>query len=318
MEPRDKIRVGVVGVGHLGRHHARILSELEGCFLYGIVDIDPQRREEIAAEYQTRALSDYRELIGHVDAACIVVPTVLHHQIAGDLLQQGIDVLVEKPMTSTLDQARELIDLAHSGGALLQVGHLERFNGAVLALEQYIRDPRFIESYRIAPFINRGLDVDVVLDLMIHDIDIILSIVKSGIKRVDAVGVPVISPKIDIANARLEFDNGCLANVTASRVSLKKERKMRIFQEGSYFSLDYADSLLYSCTLSQDTSDGSPYPWHVVRTDIPVPDVEPLRAELEAFINSCSTRKRPLVAGEEGYDALAVAFMVLDRISSLP
>ena len=313
----DKLRVGVIGTGHLGRHHARIYSELENCELYGIVDIDPKQREEIAAIYNTRAFVDYRELIEHIDAVSVVVPTVLHYQISKDLLSHGIDVLVEKPMTSTLGQAWELLELSHQQKAILQIGHLERFNSAVLTLEKYLNNPRFIESYRIAPFIERGVDVDVVLDLMIHDIDIILSIVKSKIKKIEAVGVPVISPKIDIANARLEFENGCLVNVTASRVSLKKERKMRIFQEDAYFSLNYADCLLYSCTLERDATEGKTYPFRVIRNDIPVSKIEPLRAELEAFLNSCYTRQKPLVSGEEGYEALTVAFMILEKISSL-
>jgi len=312
----DKIRVGVIGVGHLGRHHARIYSEMEKCDLYGVVDIDPKQRDEVAEACNTNAFADYRELIGHVDAVSIAAPTMLHYQISKELISQGIDVLVEKPMTSTLAQASELLKLSHQHKVILQIGHLERFNSAVLALEKYIHNPRYIESNRIAPFIARGVDVDVVLDLMIHDIDIILSIVKSKIKKIEAVGVPVISPKIDIANARLEFENGCLVNVTASRVSLKKERKMRIFQEDAYFSLNYAESLLYSCTLEEDATEGKTYPFQVMRNDIPVAKVEPLRAELEAFRNSCSTRQKPLVSGEEGYEALTVAFMILEKISS--
>lgn len=313
----NKIKVGVIGVGHLGRHHARIFSELENCELYAVVDTDLNRAQEIAAEYRTRAMTDYNDLMGKVEAVSIVAPTVLHYQIAKDILSQGIDVLVEKPMTSTLQHARELIDLADCQKAILQVGHLERFNGAVLALEKYIDDPRFIESHRIAPFVDRGVDVDVVLDLMIHDIDIILSLVKSKARKIEAVGVPVISSKIDIANARLEFENGCLANVTASRVSLKKERKIRVFQKNAYFSLNYADSQLYSCTIKKDAEENKPYPFHVVRSDIPVQEVEPLRAELEAFIHSCHTRKKPVVSGEEGYEALAVAFEILEKIPSI-
>jgi len=313
----NKIKVGVIGVGHLGRHHARIFSEMEGCELYAVVDTDLNRAQEIAAGYRTSALTDYHDLVGKVAAVSVAVPTILHHRIARDLLSQGIDVLVEKPMTSTLQDARELIDLADRQKAILQVGHLERFNGAVLALEKYINDPRFIESHRIAPFVDRGVDVDVVLDLMIHDIDIILSLVKSRVRRIEAVGVPVISSKIDIANARLEFENGCLANVTASRVSLKKERKIRVFQKNAYFSLNYADSQLYSCTIEKDAEKNKQYPFHVVRNDIPVQEIEPLRAELEAFIHSCHTRKKPIVSGEEGYQALAVAFEILKKIPSL-
>ncbi|MCL6584156.1 MAG: Gfo/Idh/MocA family oxidoreductase [bacterium] len=312
----DKLAVGVVGVGHLGKHHARILADLKECKLYGVVDIDQRRAEEIAAQYQTRAFIDYHDLIGKVDAVSIAAPTIWHYQIARDFLAEGIDVLVEKPMTETLEHARELIDLADRHKAILQVGHLERFNGAVLALEKYIHDPRFIESHRIAPFVERGVDVDVVLDLMIHDIDIILSLVKSRARRIEAVGVPVISSKIDIANARLEFENGCLANVTASRVSLKKERKMRIFQKDAYFSLNYAESKLYSCTLSKEAESSSPYPFQIVRNDIPVQEIEPLRAELEAFVHSCRSREKPTVSGEEGYEALCVAFKILEKIST--
>lgn len=309
-----KLKIGVIGVGHLGQHHARILSELASCELYGVADVDADQREKIAQALQIRTFSDYRKLIEKVGAVSIAVPTALHHQIAKDCLRQGLDLLVEKPFTSTLEQALELMELAQQQGAILQIGHLERFNGAVLMLEKYIHQPRFIESNRIAPFIERGIDVDVILDLMIHDIDIILSLVKSNIRKIDAIGVPVISPKIDIANARMEFENGCLANVTASRVSLKKERKMRVFQKEAYFSLDYMESKLYLCTIEEDHSEGKSFPFKIVRTDIPVPEVEPLRAELEAFVQSCHTRQRPLVSGEEGYQALTVAFQILERI----
>ncbi|MEW6381599.1 MAG: Gfo/Idh/MocA family oxidoreductase [bacterium] len=313
----DKLKVGVIGVGHLGKHHVRIFSELEECELFGVADTDRERAQEIAGQYHAIALTDYRDMIGKVGAVSIAVPTVSHHRIARDFLAQGIDVLVEKPMTETLQQAQELIDLANQRKAILQVGHLERFNGAVLALEKHIHDPRFIESHRIAPFVERGVDVDVVLDLMIHDIDIILSLVKSRARRIEAVGVPVISSKIDIASARLEFENGCLANVTASRVSLKKERKIRLFQKDAYFSLDYADSQLYSCTVRREEENSGQYPFHIVRNDIPVQEVEPLRAELQAFVHSCRTRKKPVVSGEEGYEALCVAFQILEKIPAV-
>ena len=232
------------------------------------------------------------------------------------MILNGIDVLIEKPITSTLDQARELVELSEQYKRILQVGHLERFNGAILTLDNYLRDPRFIESHRLAPFIERGVDVDVVLDLMIHDIDIILSMVKSKIKNIDAVGIPVISPKIDIANARLQFENGCLVNVTASRVSLKKERKMRIFQPNAYFSLNFAESLLHSCALEKEETEGKLYPFKVTRINIKVPQVEPLKAELEAFINSCLLRSQPLVSGQQGLEALSVAFHILEKIAN--
>lgn len=300
----DKLKVGVIGVGHLGRHHARIYSELEDCDLYGVVDIDPKQRDEIAEAYNTKAFADYRELIGHVDAVSVAVPTILHYQISKDLVGQGIDLLVEKPMTSTLAQAWELLDLSHQHKVILQIGHLERFNSAVLTLEKYVNNPRYIESNRISPFIERGVDVDVVLDLMIHDIDIILSIVKSKIKKIEAVGVPVISPKIDIANARLEFESGCVATLTASRVHQGKVRKLRIFEPTSYYSIDYIDQETKVFPLNGRQMD--------VKT-LKIKKEEPLKKELQNFFKCVKDGKTRKVTGDEGLRALKLAYRVLEE-----
>ncbi|MCI0529163.1 MAG: Gfo/Idh/MocA family oxidoreductase, partial [Nitrospira sp.] len=235
----NKIKVGVVGVGYLGQHHARIYSKMPGVELVGVVDIDAEKANAIAAQTGCQAYGDYHALLDQVQAVSIVVPTVLHHELASKFLRAGMDVLLEKPMTVTLQEADELIQEAEKKGSLLQIGHLERFNSVVRALNGRIQKPRFIESHRLGPFVERGTDVHVVLDLMIHDIDIILSLVNSPVELIRAVGVPVISSQIDIANARIEFASGCVANVTASRVSRDKMRKVRIFQPDVYISLDY-------------------------------------------------------------------------------
>ncbi len=235
MPVRDrKVKVGVVGVGYLGRYHAMKYDQLPNADLVGVVDVDKQVTEHVAKELNTLPYKDYLQLINKVDAVSIAVPTKDHHSIAMDFLKNGVDVLVEKPITKTIDQADELVELAREKGAILQVGHLERFNAAVMALEDTIEEPMFIESHRLAPFKERSTDIDVILDLMIHDIDIILSLVGSEVVTINAVGVPVISDKVDIANARITFKSGCVANVTSSRVTMKQTRKMRSFQNNAY------------------------------------------------------------------------------------
>lgn len=235
----DAIPVGVIGVGYLGRHHARLYAELSGARLVGVVDVDAARAREVAAATGSRAFTDYRELLPQVQAVSVVVPTSAHHDVTVACLKAGLDVLLEKPITVTLEEADRLIALADAAKRIIQIGHLERFNGAVRALVTRLAAPRFIESHRLGPFVGRGTDVHVILDLMIHDLDIILSLVRSPITEIRAVGVPVLTPNIDIANARLEFADGCVANITASRVSKDPMRKLRIFQPDAYFSLDY-------------------------------------------------------------------------------
>lgn len=313
---RSPLRMGVVGVGHLGQHHARIYHQLEGCRLAGIADIDLTRGRELAERYETSAFADFEELIPLVDAVSIAVPTSLHHQVASAFLSNGKDCLLEKPITSTLDQGRDLVEIAAGRNLVFQIGHLERFNPAILAVEDRISEPMFIESHRIAPFVERGTDVDVVLDLMIHDIDIILSLVQSRVTKIDAAGIPVITTTIDIANARIEFATGCVANVTSSRVSMKRERKIRIFQKDAYFSIDYANSRINACQL-QPKAAAPPgmFSTEVVQHEIPCPKEEPLKSQLVSFINAVQTRGRPKVSGADGLEALGIAQRIKEAIS---
>ncbi len=318
---KQPLRIGVIGVGHLGRHHARIYSELETCQLIGVVDIDRIRAREIAQIYKVKAYQNYQDLFGQVDAVSIVVPTLEHYRIAKDCLEAGIHVLIEKPMTRTLQEANELIDLATAKNLILQVGHLERFNPAVQALHQLAKDPKFIESYRISHFPDRSTDIDVIMDLMIHDIDIILSLVPSPVKHIQAVGIPVLTSNIDIANVRVQFESGCVANMTASRVSLKQERKLRIFQKERYLSLDYqAQELIlaelkYPEALSTYEKSTSDRPEIAVRK-IEITKGEPLRMELESFVGCITHKKKPLVSGEAGRRALEVAVEILESIKN--
>jgi predicted dehydrogenase len=306
------IKVGVVGVGYLGQHHARIYSKMPGVNLVGVADIDGEKARVIAGQTGCQAYSDFTDLLGKVQAVSIVVPTVLHHKVALRFLQAGVDVLLEKPMTVTLEEADHLISEAENNKVLLQIGHLERFNSVVRALEGRIEKPRFIESHRLGPFVDRGTDVHVVLDLMIHDIDIILSLVNSPVELIRAVGIPVISSQIDIANARIEFANGCVANVTASRVSREKMRKIRIFQPDAYLSLDYLQQEVTVCQRRVEEKEERPQ-LHVERLEIQ--KEEPLQAEIVSFIECVLARKRPLVAGQEGREALRVALEILNGIN---
>lgn len=291
-------KVAVIGVGHLGKQHARLYSELEGVELYGIVDILEPRAREIAQLYKTIAYTDYRDLFGKVDAVSLAVPTVDHARIALDLLENGIDVLVEKPISSTAEEARMLIDLAARNNRVLQVGHVERFNPVVTLARQAATRPQFFEIHRLAAFSPRSLDIDVVLDLMIHDIDIVLSLVPSPVKEVRAVGIPVLSPRADIANARVEFEDGCVANFTASRVSFEKVRKLRFFQPHDYISVDYASQTGTMVSLRMGG---------VIERKLEPPNQEPLRIELDAFVDCVRTRKTPPVSGEDGLRALELA-----------
>jgi len=300
------MKVAVIGVGHLGRHHARIYEEMEGVELAAVVDIRQDRAEEIAQAHHTQGFADYQEIFGKVDAVSLAVPTIDHARIGVDLLDHGIDVLVEKPIASSLDDARRLIDAAARSGRMLQTGHVERFNPVVAAAIEVATSPQFFEIHRLAAFTPRSLDIDVVLDLMIHDLDIVLRLVHSPVSDVRAVGIPILSSKADIANARVEFENGCVANLTASRVSYEKTRKLRFFQPHDYVSVDYATQTGVIVSLRMG---------RVMERKLEPPSGEPLRIELESFVNSVKTRSAPAVSGEDGYRALELAIQINEAIA---
>jgi len=298
----NKLKVGVVGIGSLGCIHARIFAELPETELVGIADIDLKRAKQVARACRCAYFKDYKQLFGKVSAASIVVPTRLHYQVARDFLQQNIPLLVEKPFTSTVQEANELLVLAKEKGLLLQVGHVERFNAAVQAVQKVLKKPGFIECHRLGPFAARVKDVGVVLDLMIHDIDIVLGLVHSSPESIQAVGVKVLTEHEDIANARLNFKNGAVANITASRISPKAMRKIRIFQENAYISLDYEaqKALIYEKKGDKITCK-----------KIKSKKESPLQKELQSFTRCVKEKKAPLVSGLEGRDALAVACEIL-------
>ena len=300
------MKVAVIGVGHLGRHHARVYAEMPDIELAGVVDILPDRANEVAQAHHTHALTDYRELFGKVDAVSLAVPTTDHARVGAELLANGIDVLVEKPIASTLDQARLLIDAAERHGRVLQTGHVERFNPVVTAAIAVATEPQFFEIHRLAAFSPRSLDIDVVLDLMIHDLDIVLHLVHSPVAEVRAVGIPILSRKADIANARVEFENGCVANLTASRVSFEKTRKLRFFQPHDYISVDYATQTGIMVSLRMGK---------VIERKLEPAGGEPLRIELESFLNCVRTRSVPVVSGEDGFRALKLAMTINEAIA---
>jgi len=306
------LRVAVVGVGYLGAFHAEKYARMDAVALAGVVDIDRERAEHIAEKLGTRACSDYRDLFGKVDAVSIVVPTPAHFPIGRDFLEHGIDILIEKPMTVTLEEADKLIELSRSKGLILQVGHLERFNPAVVALRDIVENPRFIESHRLSIFNVRGTDVSVVLDLMIHDIDIILNIVRSEIKSIHAAGIPVISGHVDIANARLEFANGCVANVTASRISTKNERKIRLFQKKAYISVDFANHGITVIKKNSTCHEGTIPGMQIEQMSFAKGDA--LDDELKSFVKAVLTREPPEVTGSVGRDALKIALSIMEQI----
>jgi predicted dehydrogenase len=314
-QKKIQLKVGVIGVGHLGQHHARLYHQLDGCQLAGIADLNEQRLDDLAKLYQTQAYTNYEELLPIVDAVSIAVPTSLHYKVARSFLFAGKDCLLEKPITSTLEQGKELVCLAKERNLIFQIGHLERFNPAILAVEERIHKPMFIESHRLAPFVERGTDVDVVLDLMIHDIDIILSLVQSKVTKINAVGVPIITNTTDIANARLEFASGCVANVTSSRVSMKKERKIRIFQKDSYFSIDYANSRINFCLLKQkEAFERGSFAKEIIQQEILCQKEEPLKSQLVSFLRAVQNRTKPKVSGDDGLEALGIAQKIKDAI----
>ena len=309
------IRVGVVGVGHLGQHHARNYSEIEGCQLVGVADVDRKAATRVANSFRTQPIFDYRELIGKVDAVSIVVPTSLHHAVASEFLKNGVNVMVEKPITTTVEQARDLIELAAAHNLILQVGHIERFNAAVVKLQDILTNPGFIESHRLGPYDPRVRDVGVVLDLMIHDIDIVLQLVNSPIVSIDAVGVPILSPREDIANARIKFANGCTANLNVSRVSPNKMRKIRIFQPNTYVSVDYMKQAMevYQKVDIEGAAEGEPKA-QIVRKRLRIKKEEPLKRELLHFLDCVRHGNEPAVTGEHGQNALEVAIKIVEQI----
>lgn len=308
------MRTGVIGVGYLGRFHAQKYAALKNSDLVGIADPSGTARDAVSAELGVAAYADYRELLGRVDAVSIVTPTPYHFSVAREFLEAGAHVLVEKPMTTTVEEGVELIEAARRAKRVLQVGHLERFNAAVQAVQPILTVPRFIESARLAPFKHRGTDVDVVLDLMIHDIDLILSIVGSPVVSVDAIGSSVFSKEIDIANARLRFANGCVANATASRVSLKTERRLRLFQDDAYVSVDLHQKILTVIRKGAGLSaDGMP---QVAIEENSYEQGDALKAEIEAFLSAASTGCAPAVTGEDGLLALRTAVNITEQVMS--
>ncbi|KJV06806.1 Gfo/Idh/MocA family protein [Methylocucumis oryzae] len=306
-----KIRCAVIGAGYLGKFHVQKYAQLPDCELVAVVDADMATAKAVADVYQVPALTDYHALLDTVDAVSIVVPTTLHYPVAKDFLAAGVHVLVEKPMTVTLEQADELIALAKQNNVILQVGHLERFNPAVMALDKD-EPPLFIESHRLSMFNPRANDVSVVLDLMIHDIDIILALVNADIERIDASGTPVLTKGTDIANARLLFSNGCVANVTASRISMKSERKMRLFRPASYVSVDFQNRVL----TKRCTGEGEMYPGipDIVTEETVFDNGDALLEEIKHFINCIQTDSKPLVSGEAGRKALATAIRITELL----
>jgi predicted dehydrogenase len=308
------IRTAVIGVGYLGRFHAQKYASLPNSQLVGIADPAAAARAAVAAELKVAAHADYRDLLGQVDAVSIVTPTPTHFEVAKAFLEAGASVLVEKPMTVTIAEGEGLIEIAARRKRILQVGHLERFNAAVLAVQPTLTVPRFIESARLAPFKHRGTDVDVVLDLMIHDIDLILSIVRSPVVSVDAIGSSVFSKEIDIANARLRFANGCVANATASRVSLKTERKLRLFQDDAYLSLDLQQKILTVIRKGEGVGpDGMP---QVAIDEKTYEQGDALKSEIEAFLSAVANGQPPPVTGEDGLLALRTAVSIGEQVAS--
>ncbi|MBN1353873.1 MAG: Gfo/Idh/MocA family oxidoreductase [Candidatus Omnitrophica bacterium] len=305
----NKVNVGVVGVGYLGSLHARVYSQIKNANLVCVCDIDKKCAKKIAKKYRVWYFPDYRTLFDKVDAVSIVVPTSLHYFMAREFLKNGIHVLIEKPITKTIEEAEELIEIADSKNRLIQVGHIERFNPVVRAVEPFLKEPRFIECRRAGPYKTKGRvkDVGVVLDLMIHDIDIILSLVKSEVENIEAVGISTISPHEDIANVRLTFKNGAIADITASRVTKEEVRKIKISQKDSHITMDY---LHHEAFVFKKTDK------KVTKEKIKIQKKEPLKEELKSFVNSIQNRTKPLVSGLEGKRALTVALNILDKIKS--
>jgi predicted dehydrogenase len=306
------MRVAVIGVGHLGKHHARILATLPGVDLVAVVDTNQPRAEEIAAAHGTRPLTSATELTGLVDAVTVAVPTEQHLAVALPFLEAGVPVLVEKPMARSLDEADRMIAAAEKSGAVLGVGHTERFNPAVDVARRMLDDPRFIEVHRLGTFPERSLDIDVVFDLMIHDLDIVLSLVHADVDSIEAVGVPVLTGRVDIANARLRFANGCIANLTASRISRDRVRKIRFFQPAAYVSIDYAQQKVEMYRL---ITRSGPMP-SIEGGDQPVEGEEPLKRELADFLDAIESRRPARVDGAQGRRALELATRITEKMKT--
>jgi len=326
------LRVAVVGVGHLGRHHARVLKSLAGVNLVGVVDLSRPRAEEVGREFGVPAFTDHREILGRVDAVTVAVPTAQHLGVARDFLERAVPTLVEKPLARTIGEAEELVGLARRNKVALQVGHVERFNPAVRAIEGKIKKPRFIEAHRLSPFKFRSTDIDVVMDLMIHDLDLILHFADSPLKRIDAVGVSLLFGVEDLANARLEFENGCVANLTASRISDKSMRKIRLFTEDQYASIDTLEKSVRLYRTTRDLAKALaalppdrepsladlaaiPREFYSIE-DISLPDEEPLGNELKSFVECARSGGEPAVPGEDGVRAMRAAEEVVREMRS--
>jgi predicted dehydrogenase len=312
MSINRKIRTAVVGVGYLGVFHAEKYAMLPDSELVAVVDIDLERAESVAVRLGTKAFTNHCDILGMVDAVSISVPTQYHFEVAKDFLLHGIGILLEKPITTTLEEADELIRIARETGAVLQVGHLERFNPVVMALAGILKEPRFIESIRIAPFKPRGTDVNVVLDLMIHDIDIIQNLINSPIVRIDSIGAPVFTEEEDIANARIQFENGCVANVTASRISLKSERRMRIFQSDAYITLDFQNKKI--AVFRKGEGEMFPGIPNVAIDQRQLEQGDVLKTEIESFLESVANGTKPVVTGEDGRRALETALLINKKL----
>ena len=306
-------RIAVIGAGYLGRHHARLLADLDGAHLTAVVDIEPERAAAAAEKTGATAFSDYRELLGEVDAVTVAVPTERHREVALPFLERGVAVLVEKPIARSLAEADEMIAAARAASAVLAVGHTERYNPAVSAVLPLVSSPRFIEVHRLGVFPDRSLDIDVVFDLMIHDLDIILAMVKSEVTAIEAVGVAVLTERYDIANARLRFANGCIANVTASRISRDRVRKIRFFQPDAYISIDYAAQEVEGYRLLRREGQRP----EIQGGQLPIAHEEPLKRELVDFVGAVRSRRPPLVTGEAGRRALALAQAIAEKMETV-
>jgi predicted dehydrogenase len=302
-----KLRIGIAGLGSIGKNHARILAELPDCELAAVYDTNAETAREIAAKCGTRAVGTLEEFAEAVEAATIATPTPTHYAIAKQLLEAGKHLLVEKPITETTGDARKLVELSNAAGRILQVGHVERFNPVMSKLEELLTQPRFIEAHRLSPYPNRSIEIGVVLDLMIHDLEIILHLVRSPVTSIDAVGVPVLSRGEDIATVRLHFENGCVANVTASRISPEKLRKIRVFQREGYVSLDYQNQTGEIYRLAGG---------RIAREEVEIEKDEPLKRELAAFVECARQGKQPKVSGYEGAAALELAVEITRRIDA--
>ncbi len=312
MTTKKKIRVGVVGIGHLGGYHLQKYANMDSCEIVAASDTQIERAQNVADRYGCQAMADHRQMIGKVDAVSVAVPTGHHYAVARDFLAAGVDVLMEKPLCSTLAEADELLALSQNKNLILQVGFVERFNPAIIALEKVITRPVFIEVHRLHPFFERGTDVDVILDLMIHDLDIVLKFIDAPITAVEAVGVPILSEKIDISNVRLTFATGCIANITASRISAKTMQKIRFFGPEGYHSVDCQKREI----LSLSKIIGSDGKQQIVQNQVDVVNHDPLEEEIRSFVNAVQTRTKPPVSGEDGRRSLALAIEILDKMKT--